>query len=94
MDKNKFASLSESMMLGADDTGEIGDGAIGIMSYINRIESFIKGIDSDACILESKGEILTSTRSEEPSGITDEEKKMISLSKREKDGFVVIPRVV
>ncbi len=94
MDMNKLASLSESMMLGSDDAGEIGDGAIGIVSYIKRIESFTKGTDTDSRGTESKGEILTSVRREEICGCTDEEKQMISLSKRKKDGFVVIPKVV
>lgn len=94
MDMNKLASLSEAMMLGLDDAGEIGDGAIGIVSYIKRIESFTKGTDTDSCGTESKCEILTSVRREAVCGCTDEEKQMISLSKREKDGFVVIPKVV
>ena len=81
-------------MLGTDEVEEIGGGAEGIVSYIKRIEDFTKGTDAAEWVADMKGELLTSVDSREVFGNTDGSRSMISNSSREKDGFVVIPRVV
>ena len=94
MDKKKLYALAESIMLGTDEVEEIGGGAEGIVSYIKRIEDFTKGTDAAEWVADMKGELLTSVDPNVTSGSTDESKSMIMNSVREKDGFVVIPRVV
>jgi Asp-tRNA(Asn)/Glu-tRNA(Gln) amidotransferase C subunit len=94
MDKKKLFALSESIMLGTDEVEEIGGGAEGIVSYIKRIEDFTKGTDAAEWVADGKGKLLTSVDPKVTAGNTDESKAMISNSSREKDGFVVIPRVV
>lgn len=94
MDKKKLFALSASIMLGKDEVEEIGGGAEGIVSYIKRIEDFTKGTDAAEWVADRKGELLTSVEPKVTLGNTDESKSMISNSSREKDGFVVIPRVV
>lgn len=94
MDKKKLFGLAESIMLGTDEVETIGGGAEGIVSYIKRIEDFTKGTDAAEWVADMKGEILVSVDSESTAGKTDENKMMIKNSSREKDGFVVIPRVV
>ena len=94
MDKKKLYALAESIMLGTDEVEEIGSGAEGIVSYIKRIEDFTKGTDAAEWVADMKGELLTCVDPNVTSGSTDESKSMIMNSVREKDGFVVIPRVV
>ena len=94
MDKDKLAVLAESMMLSADNAEDIGYGAEELVLYIKRIENFTVDIGISDTVADQKGEIFTETDVEKTCGRADNSKRLVSMSERSDNGFVVIPRVV
>ncbi len=95
MEQKKLAALAESMMLGASEADEHGEGAMKIVSNIKRIEEFLSAADADLWEADDNGAVVLSALSERTEvGRADTERGMISASTMAEDGFIVIPRVV
>ena len=95
MDHKKLEALAVSIMIGADNCDELGDGAERIVSNIKLIEEFNLETEAETWISDEIGSIrLKDTSFEENVNPTDDNRVILSSSNRVNGNFVVIPRVV